>query len=249
MIILKSDVEIGYMKEAGKVTDKAHQAMKKFIKPGVSTLELDEIVKDIILSGNCKPAFLNYYGYPKHICASINEEVVHGIPKEDRVLKDGDIVSIDIGAFYKGYCSDQAKTYPVGEISKEAKKLIDVTKESFYKSLEVVKEGFRVYNIGKVIEEYVLSNNMNVVKDYTGHGVGKDMHEDPSIPNYLTGIKGPRLLSGMTLAIEPMVNIGKSEVVVLEDGWTVVTMDKSLSAHYEHTVLVTKGEAVIISQL
>ncbi len=249
MIIIKSDYEVEQMRMAGKITAKAHEAVKKLIKPGVSTLELDEAARDIIHSNNAKVAFLNYMGYPKNICTSVNEQVVHGIPDKKTILNEGDIVSVDIGSFYNGYCGDSAKTYPVGKISDDAKKLIDVTRQSFYEGLKYCKKGYRLVDVQRAIQGYVEENGFSVVKDYTGHGVGQNMHEDPSIPNYDTGIKGPRLIKGMCLAIEPMVNMGGEEVNVLSDGWTVVTKDKSLSSHYEHSVAITDGEPILLTVL
>lgn len=249
MIIIKSNYEVEQMRKAGKITAKAHEAVKKAIKSGVSTLELDEIARDVICSNGAKVAFLNYMGYPRNICTSINEQVVHGIPDEKTILREGDIVSVDIGSFYNGYCGDAAKTYAVGKISEEAQKLNEVTKQSFYEGLKYCEEGYRLVDVQRAIQEYVEKNGFSVVKEYTGHGVGQKMHEDPSIPNYDTGIKGPRLQKGMCLAIEPMVNAGGEEVKVLSDGWTVVTKDKSLSSHYEHSVAVTDGKPILLTAL
>jgi len=249
MIVIKSNHEIDLMREAGRITAKAHEAVKKYIKPGISTLDLDKLVEDVILTNNATPAFKGYMGYPKSICASVNCEVVHGIPDKNTIIKDGDIVSVDIGSFYEGYVGDQAKTYMVGNVSEEAKKLVEVTKQSFYEGLKYVKEGYRISDISKAIQEYAESFGFSLVRDYTGHGVGQEMHEDPPVPNYVGMRKGPRLSKGMTIAIEPMVNEGTYDVHVLDNGWTVVTDDGKLSAHYEHSVAVTDGEPIILTLL
>lgn len=249
MIILKSNHEIELMRKAGKITAKAHEAVKRNIKPGMSTLELDKIVEDVILSNNAVPTFKGYMDYPRNICASINSEVVHGIPSKDVIIKDGDIVSVDIGATYEGYVGDQAKTFMVGNVSEEAKKLVEVTRQSFYEGLKFLKEGYRLCDVSRAIQDYAESNGFSLVRDYTGHGVGQNMHEDPAVPNYVGRRKGPRLQKGMTLAIEPMVNQGTYDVHVLDNGWTVVTDDGKLSAHYEHSVAITDGEPIILTLL
>lgn len=249
MITLKSSEEIKIMREAGRITAKCHEGVKKYIKPGVSTLELDEIVKDIVLTNDATFAFLNYNGFPKHICTSVNEQVVHGIPSSKVKLNEGDIVSIDIGVFYKGYCGDAAKTHPVGKISEVAQNLIDVTKQSFYEGIRYATNKNRLYDISHGVQEYVEKNGFSVVRDYVGHGVGVKMHEEPSIPNYGKPNKGVRLQEGMTLAIEPMVNEGTYQVESLDDGWTVITLDGKLSAHYEHSVAITDGEPLILTAL
>ncbi|MCR2033235.1 type I methionyl aminopeptidase [Anaerofustis stercorihominis] len=249
MIVLKSDHEIDLMKKAGSITAKAHDAVKRYIKPGMSTLDLDKLVEDVILTNNATPAFKGYMGFPKSICSSINDEVVHGIPDKKTIINDGDIVSVDIGAFYDGYVGDQAKTYMVGNVSETAKKLVEVTRQSFFEGLKCVKEGYRISDISREIQNYAESHGFSLVRDYTGHGVGQEMHEDPAVPNYVGARKGPRLQKGMTIAIEPMVNEGTYDVHVLDNGWTVVTDDGKLSAHYEHSVAVTDGDPIILTLL
>lgn len=249
MIVFKSDHEVKLMREAGRVTAKAHDAIKRNIKPGMSALELDKIVEDVILSNNATPAFKGYMGYPKNICVSINDQVVHGIPDRKTIIQDGDIVSVDIGAFLNGYCGDQADTYLVGNVSENAKKLVQVTKQSFFEGLKVCKEGYRLQDLGRAIQEYAESFGYAVVRDYTGHGIGQKMHEDPSVLNYASSRKGPRLRKGMVLAIEPMINEGSYDVYTLDNDWTVVTSDHKLSAHYEHTVAITDGEPELLTLL
>jgi len=248
MIILKSQSEIEKMRKAGNIVGKTHDELKKHIKSGITTKELDEIAEDTIRSLGGIPAFKGYGGFPASICTSINEEVVHGIPGLKK-LKDGDIISIDIGAIYDGYYGDAANTYPVGETSDEARRLIEVTRDSFYEGLKFCKEGFRLSDISHAVQKYVEDNGFSVVRDYVGHGIGSNMHEDPQIPNFGPPGKGPRLRSGMALAIEPMVNIGTYKVKTLPDNWTVVTVDGKLSAHYEHTIIITKDEPSILTKL
>ncbi|WP_432404451.1 type I methionyl aminopeptidase [Wukongibacter sp. M2B1] len=248
MIILKSQTEIEKMIKAGKIVGKTHEELKKYIKPGITTKELDQIAEDTIRSLGGIPAFKGYGGFPASICASINEEVVHGIPGLKK-LKDGDIISIDIGSICDGYYGDSANTYPVGEISDEAKKLIEVTRDSFYEGLKFCKEGFRLSDVSHAIQRYVEDNGFSVVRDYVGHGIGTNMHEDPQIPNFGPAGKGPRLRSGMALAIEPMVNIGTYKVKTLSDNWTVVTLDGKLSAHYEHSLVITENEPLLLTKL
>lgn len=247
MIIIKSKNELELMKEAGRIVAGALEAVKKAIAPGVTTAQLDEIARDYILSKGATPAFKGYQGYPANICASINDQVVHGIPGPIP-LKEGDIVSIDIGAFYKGYCGDAARTYPVGKVSSEALELIKVTKEAFFRGLEFAREGYRVSDISHAIQSYVEQKGYSVVKALVGHGIGQEMHEEPQVPNFGPPGRGPRLREGMTLAIEPMVNQGTDQVRFLDDGWTVVTQDGSLSAHYEHTIAITKDQPLILTQ-
>ena len=238
MITIKSQKEIDLMRHAGKIVAGAHALVGEMIKPGVTTQELDHAVELYIREADAIPTFKGYGGFPNSICASINEVVVHGIP-EKRRLQDGDIISIDIGATYQGYVGDAAVTHGVGTISEEAEKLIRVTRESFYQGIAFAKDGYRLSDISNAIQAFVEKNGFSVVRDYVGHGVGKQMHEDPPIPNYGPKGRGPRLRQGMTLAIEPMVNIGTYDVVTLKDGWTVVTTDGKLSSHYEHTILIT----------
>ncbi|MCF6097645.1 type I methionyl aminopeptidase [Thermovorax subterraneus] len=248
MIVIKSKREIEIMKRAGKVVALVLEELKKHIKPGVTTGELDRIAEEIILKNGAYPAFKGYRGFPATICASVNEEVVHGIPGL-RILQDGDIISIDVGAIVEGYFSDAARTYPVGNVSEEAKKLIDVTERSFFEGLVYAKVGYRLSDISHAIQTFVESQNFSVVREWGGHGIGRKMHEDPHVPNYGPPNKGPRLKPGMTLAIEPMVNAGNFEVYTREDNWTVVTKDGSLSAHYENTIAITDGEPEILTIL
>lgn len=248
MIILKSKREIEIMREAGRVVAETHAFLKEVIKPGITTKELDTLAENFIRSKNAIPGFKGYGGFPGTICASVNEEVVHGIPSM-RELKEGDIISIDIGSIVDGYYGDSAKTYPVGYISEENQKLIDVTKESFYKGIEFAKLGYRLSDISNAIQTYVEENGFSVVTDYVGHGIGRNMHEEPPIPNFGPAGKGPRLQEGMVLAIEPMVNIGTRKVKVLSDNWTVVTLDKKNSAHYEHTIAITSEGPEILTAL
>lgn len=248
MIILKSNKELEYMREAGKIVAYVHEVLKDAVKPGITTKELDEIAEREILRHKAIPAFKGYHGFPASICASVNEEVVHGIPGL-KTLKDGDIISIDIGVVYHGYYGDAAKTHPVGQVREEALKLIEVTRQSFYEGLKFCREGNRLSDISHAIQTHVESNGFSVVRDFVGHGIGQKMHEDPQIPNFGPPGKGPRLMEGMVLAIEPMVNMGTYKVKTLLDNWTVVTMDGKMSAHYEHTVAITKDEPVILTSL
>jgi methionyl aminopeptidase len=249
MIEIKSGREIEFMKEAGRIVALTHEAVSKNIKPGVSTKYLDKIAEDTIISLGGKPAFKGYHGFPGTICASINEQVVHGIPSDGVILKDGDIISVDIGASINGYFGDSAMTHPVGKVDESALKLIEVTKQSFYEGLKYCTVGYRISDISHAIQEYVEENGFSIVRDFVGHGIGRNLHEDPQIPNYGPKGKGAKLQPGMVLAIEPMVNEGEYHVEVLKDNWTVVTLDKSLSAHYEHTVLITDDRPVLLTSL
>ena len=249
MITLKSKKEIQLMREAGKIVAETHEILKAAITPGISTLELDKIAEENIRKYNAIPSFKGYGGFPGSICASINEEVVHGIPNANRILKEGDIISLDVGAYYKGYHSDSAKTHGVGIISEEDRKLIEVTKESFYEGLKFAKLGYRLSDISHAVQAHVEKHGFSVVRDLVGHGVGTELHEDPQIPNYGPAGKGPRLLEGMVLAVEPMVNAGKYHVKTLADDWTIVTIDGKKSAHYEHTIAITEDEPLILSAL
>ena len=213
----------------------------------MTTKDIDRLGEEIIRSYGCIPSFLNYNGYPASICVSVNEEVVHGIPDSKRIIRDGDIVSLDAGVIYKGYHSDAARTYGVGEISKEAQKLIDVTKESFFEGMKYAKEGNYLFEISAAIGRYAEKHGYGVVRDLCGHGIGTALHEAPEIPNYEMCRRGPRLKAGMTLAIEPMINMGTWQVDWLDDDWTVVTRDRKLSAHYENTVLITKDEPILLT--
>jgi len=246
-ITIKSQREIELMREAGKILATVHDELSKIIRPGITTYEIDKTGEDIIRSYGCIPSFLNYNGYPASICVSVNDEVVHGIPSKKRVLKDGDIVSLDAGVIYKGYQSDAARTWAVGEISKEAAALIEDTKQSFFEGIKFAKEGCHLHEISAAIDQYCTSRGYGIVRDLVGHGIGSELHEDPQIPNFRQLRRGPKLVAGMTLAIEPMINQGTWKVRFLDDDWTVVTEDGKLSAHYENTVLVTKGEPEILS--
>ena len=247
-IIIKSQREIELMREAGRILALTHEELRKAIKPGISTYEIDRIGEEVIRSYGCIPSFLNYNGYPASVCVSVNDEVVHGIPSKKRILQDGDIVSLDCGVIYKGYHSDSARTYGVGEISEKASDLIKVTKASFFEALKVCKPGNHINDISKAVFEYITARGYSAVRDLVGHGVGANLHEAPEVPNFTRMKKGPKLKPGMTLAIEPMINIGTYEVLWLDDDWTVVTADGELSAHYENTVLITEGEPEILSR-
>lgn len=246
-VTIKSAREIELMKEAGKILAQTHDELEKFIRPGISTLDIDKKGEEIIRSFGCIPSFLNYNGYPASICVSVNDEVVHGIPNRHHIIKEGDIVSLDAGVIYKGYHSDAARTHAVGEVSAEAAKLIEVTKQSFFEGIKFAKAGNHLYDISNAIDAYVRPFGYGIVRDLVGHGIGSHLHEDPEVPNFRQKRKGIKLQPGMTLAIEPMINIGRCDVVWLDDDWTVVTEDGSLSAHYENTVLITDGEPVILS--
>lgn len=246
-ITIKSKSEIDKMREAGRLLSLVHDEMAKHVRPGISTMELNRIGEDMIRSFGCIPSFLNYEGYPASICISVNDRVVHGIPSRHEILKEGDIVSLDAGLIYQGYHSDAARTWAVGEITPEARKLIDVTQQSFFEGIKLAKAGNHLYDISAVIEEYVNRFGFTCVRDLVGHGIGTSMHEDPQIPNFRQHRRGIKLQAGMTLAIEPMVNAGSWEVRVLDDDWTVVTEDGSLSSHYENTILITDGEPEILS--
>lgn len=246
MIIVKSKREIELMRVACKVTGETLKLMEESIRPGITTLELDNIAAKFIKSNKCVASFKNYNGYPKSICSSINNQVIHGIP-DNTVLKDGDIISIDVGACYMGYHGDAARTFAVGNISKEAQKLIDVTKDSFFEGVKYCKVGNRVSDISWAVQQRAEKEGYGVVRDYVGHGVGSKLHESPEIPNFGNPGRGARLIKGMTLAIEPMINMGDERVKSLSDGWTVVTQDGCLSAHYENTVLITDDEPEILT--
>ena len=248
MIIIKSKKEIELMREAGKIVADTHELLKEAITPGISTLELDKIAEENIRKYNAIPSFKGYGGFPGTICASINEQVVHGIPG-NQIVKEGDIISIDIGAYYKGYHADAAKTHGVGIISEENRKLIEVTKESFYEGIKFAKLGYRLSDISHAIQAHVEKHDFSVVRDLVGHGVGTELHEDPQVPNYGPPGKGPRLKEGMVIAIEPMINAGRYHVKTLLDGWTIVTIDGKNSAHYEHTIAITEDEPLILTKL
>lgn len=248
MIILKSQREINYLRDAGRIVAETLKEVEKAVKPEVTTLELDRIAEQYIRGKKATPAFKGYHGFPGSICASVNEEVVHGIPGLKR-LKNGDNVSIDIGAFINGYCGDAAITVPVGEVDEELKKLIEVTEQSLYKGIEKAVEGNRLGDISHSVQAYAEEHGFGVVRDFVGHGIGRNMHEDPQIPNYGLPGRGPRLKAGMTLAIEPMINAGTHEVKTLGDNWTVVTADGKRSAHFEHTIAITADGPEILTKL
>ena len=246
-ITIKSAREIELMKEAGRILEIVHDELGKALKPGMSTYEIDRLGEELIRSYGCVPSFLNYNGYPASICVSVNEEVVHGIPSRKRILKEGDIVGLDAGVIYKGYHSDAARTHAIGSVSQEAQDLIRVTRECFFEGIKYAKEGNYLYEISGAIGRYAKSRGYGVVRDLCGHGIGANLHEAPEIPNYEMNRKGVKLRRGMTVAIEPMINIGTDEVEWLDDDWTVVTADDSLSAHYENTVLITEGDPVLLT--
>ena len=246
MIVIKSGHELACMRQACKITAAARALAGEMVRPGVSTKAIDKAVHDYIVSQGAKPSFLNYHGFPASSCISVNSVVIHGIPS-GYVLKEGDIVSVDVGAYYKGFHGDCAATFPCGAISAEAQRLIDVTQQSFFEGIAVATKGHRVSDISHAIQTYVESNGFSVVRTFVGHGVGAQLHEEPEVPNFGAPGRGPRLLPGMTLAIEPMVNEGTYEVRVQKDGWTVLTTDGKLSAHYENTVLITDGEPEILT--
>lgn len=249
MVTIKSHREIELMRKAGKLLAQTHEEMAKAIKPGISTWEIDKIGEDIIRSFGCIPSFLNYNGFPASICVSVNDEVVHGIPDKKRIIKDGDIVSLDAGLIYEGYHADAARTIMVGNVSEEARLLVERTKESFFEGIKYAKSGNHLHDISNAIGDYCESFGYGVVRDLVGHGIGTKLHEDPQIPNFRQRRRGIKLQTGMTLAIEPMVNIGTYDVYWQDDDWTVVTGDGSLSAHYENTILITDGEPEILTIL
>lgn len=248
MIILKTKREIEIMRKAGRLVAQSHELVRKNIKPGVTTKELDQLVEDFLRSQNAIPTFKGYGGFPYSICASVNEEVVHGFPSERKLL-EGDIVSIDIGATFDGYVGDGARTFYVGEVNDEKKHLVDATRQSFYEGIKFAKTSYRLSDISHAVQEYAESQGFSVVRDYVGHGVGRNMHESPQIPNFGKPGRGPRLQEGMVLAIEPMINAGTYNVKVLDNDWTVVTVDGKPSAHYENTVAITDGEPEFLTVL
>ena len=249
MIVLKTSRELGFMREACRISAGALQLVGKCVEPGISTAELDKIAEDYILSQGATPNFKGYSGYPATACISINNEVIHGIPSKKRILKAGDIVSVDLGAALEGYNGDNAATFAVGDISEEAKRLIDTTRESLYEGIAAARAGGRIGDIGSAIQRYVEARGFSVVREFVGHGVGTKLHEAPEVPNFGTPGKGIRLMPGMTIAIEPMINMGLPGVKTLSDGWTVETKDGSLSAHFEHTVAITSDGTQILTNL
>ena len=249
MITLKNAAQITAMRDAGRITGEALLIARDMVKPGVSTYEIDQAIRRHIEKCGATPAFLGYCGFPASACISINDEVIHGIPAKDRILKDGDIVKIDTGATYRGYVGDSARTIPVGNVSEEAKKLIQVTRDSFWAGVAKLEAGNRLGDVGSAIDTLVRENGFSTVKRYVGHGIGTKMHEQPDVPNFGTPGRGIRLSAGMTLAIEPMVNVGRADVIELNDGWTVKTADGSLSAHYENTVALTSNGVLILTEV
>ncbi|MCI9315466.1 MAG: type I methionyl aminopeptidase [Lachnospiraceae bacterium] len=246
-ITIKSPREIELMREAGRLLGQVHDELAGIIRPGISTKEIDRVCEEIIRSYGCTPNFLHYQGYPASVCVSVNEEVVHGIPRENRIIQEGDIVSLDTGLIYQGYHSDAARTHAVGEISPAARQLIEVTRQSFYEGIKMARAGRHLHDISNAIAAYVNSYGYGIVEALVGHGIGTRLHEDPQIPNFSQRRRGVKLRPGMTLAIEPMINMGTGDVDWLDDDWTVVSADDSLSAHYENTVLITEGEPEILT--
>lgn len=248
-VTIKSQHEIELMRESCRILAEVHAKLGEMIEPGISTWDIDAMGEKLIRSYGCVPNFLNYNGYPASICVSVNDEVVHGIPSKERILMEGDIVSLDAGLIYKGYHSDAARTYPVGEVSQEAKQLIEVTRQSFFEGIKHARAGAHLHDISNAIDAYCSKFGYGVVRDLVGHGIGTSLHEDPQIPNFRQWRKGIRLQPGMTLAIEPMITLGTYKVGWLDDDWTVVTMDGSPAAHYENTILITEGEPEILTLL
>ncbi len=246
MITLRSAREIELMRRAGKITAAARALAGEMVKPGVTTREIDKAVYQFIKSQGAEPSFLNYNGYPASVCISVNDEIIHGIPGK-RVLQEGDIVSVDVGAYIGGFHGDCAATYACGSISEEAQRLIDVTRQSFFEGIKNAREGMRISDIGHAVQEYVEANGFSVVREYVGHGVGRQMHESPEVPNYGAPGHGPKLLRGMTIAVEPMVNMGAAAIRQMPDGWTVKTADGKYAAHYENTILITSGEPELLT--
>ena len=246
-VTIKSAREIELMREAGRLLALVHEELAKIIRPGISTKDIDRACEEMIRSYGCTPNFLNYHGYPGSVCVSVNEEVVHGIPTDRHIIQEGDIVSLDTGLIYQGYHSDAARTHAVGEVSSEAQKLMDVTKQSFFEGIKMAKAGNHLFDISNAIDAYIRPYGYGIVRDLVGHGIGTHLHEEPEIPNFAQRRRGLRLQPGMTLAIEPMVNLGTADVRWMKDGWTVISADHSLSAHYENTILITEGEPEILT--
>jgi methionyl aminopeptidase len=247
VIVCRSAAELEKMRAAGRLVGEVLTALAAKVVPGVTTAELDALAEKMIEDAGATPAFKGYHGYPATICASVNEEVIHGIPSARRVLEEGDIISIDVGASLGGYFGDSAVTLPVGRVSEDAARLLDVTEEALYRAIDRARPGGRLQDIGHAVQQHVEAHGFSVVREFVGHGIGQRMHEEPQVPNYGEPGRGPRLAEGMVLAIEPMVNAGRPAVKVLADGWTAVTRDKSLSAHFEHTVAVTAGDPWVLT--
>ena len=248
-VSIKSEREIELMRQAGKILAKVHEELGKAIVPGISTWEVNRLGEKLIREYDCIPNFLNYHGYPASVCVSVNEEVVHGIPKKDRILKEGDIVSLDAGLIYKGYHSDAARTHYVGKVTPEVQKLVEETRNSFFEGIKMARAGNHLYDISNAIDAYISQFGYGIVRDLVGHGIGTELHEDPQIPNFRQKRRGLKLQPGMTLAIEPMINMGRADVEWLSDDWTVVAQDGLPSAHYENTILITDGEPEILTML
>ena len=246
-ISVKSKREIELMRESCKLLGDVFHNMEMAVRPGISTKDIDILGEKLIRAHGCVPNFLHYNGYPASICVSVNDEVVHGIPHKDHILQEGDIVSLDAGLIYKGYHSDMARTFPVGQVSEEARLLIERTRQSFFDGIKMAKEGNHLFDISNAIDASIRPYGYGIVRDLVGHGIGTSLHEDPQIPNFAQKRRGPKLVAGMTFAIEPMINIGRADVEWLDDDWTVVTEDGSLSAHYENTILITEGEPEILT--
>ena len=249
MIIVKNSEQLALMSRAGRITAEALLVARDAIRPGITTAEIDVKIRRFIEKCGATPAFLGYGGFPGSACISINDEVIHGIPSERRIISEGDIVKVDVGARYRGYNGDSARTFPVGKVSDEALRLIEVTKGSFYEAMKFARAGYRIGDIGSAVESFVISNGCSVVRDFVGHGVGANLHEEPEVPNFGRAGRGARLYPNMTLAIEPMVNIGTANVKVRENGWTVVTLDGKLSAHYENTVAITDTDPILLTDV
>ena len=247
MVIIKNSEQLALMRKAGKITAEALLVAREAVKPGVSTKEVDTKIRAYIEKCGASPSFLGYNGFPGSACISINDQVIHGIPSSKVIIQDGDIVKVDVGARYRGYNGDSARTFAVGRVSEEALRLISVTEKSFYEAMKVARAGNRIGDIGHAVESFVISNGFSVVKAFVGHGLGRDLHEEPEVPNYGKPGRGPRLYAGMTLAIEPMVNAGGLEVNILKDGWTVTTADGSLSAHYENSIAITESDPIMLT--
>ena len=246
-VSIKTAREIELMRQSARLLEDVFASLEAAVRPGISTKEIDRLGEKLIREHGCEPNFLHYNGYPASICVSVNDEVVHGIPYNAHILQEGDIVSLDAGLIYKGYHSDMARTFGVGEISEEAKKLIQVTRQSFFEGIKMAKPGNHLYDISNAIDSYVTPHGYGIVRDLVGHGIGTKLHEDPQVPNFAQKKRGLLLRAGMTLAIEPMINMGRADVEWLDDDWTVVTEDGSLSAHYENTILITDGEPEILT--
>ena len=249
MIIVKNSEQLALMKKAGRIPAEALLVARDMIRPGISTKEIDTKIRSFIEKCDAVPSFLGYGGFPGSACISINEQVIHGIPSDRVILREGDIVKIDVGARYRGYNGDSARTYPVGKVSDEALRLISVTERSFYEAMKYAKAGCRVGDLGFAVENFVISNGFSVVRDFVGHGVGAQLHEEPEVPNFGRAGRGARLYAGMTLAVEPMVNAGTHEVRVKNDGWTVVTLDGRLSAHYENSIAITESDPIVLTDV